>query len=399
LSQAAELETDLSALVEIWRDIGHAYVISYNAVAFASAMEHAIELASDEPTIAELYAELAFQAIARAGMWGAAPEGATVDGWVARAIEFALPDSATRAKALVARAYSDYDKSPELAIEAIRIAEGLGDPALASYAFDAQSLRAFGAREYIEALDWQRKRTALVNEIYDPDHKADIYFSATGPAIACTLFEEGRRYANSLAEVVRELSAHHRLHGVAVQVMLEELLGDWEAVGRLQPELEEAVRRNAGTPCVLEARTLLVCALGCAYRGGDDEARRLEVAAEAYRMTGYGTVQDSPRIRLALLRNDLDRVASLLGDPGVRRSNWAHLGSVATHIDGLAALGDRARVESYASEFLQPNMYLEPFALRALGLVREDATLIERALGRFEEFGLEWHAARTRALL
>ncbi|MDP9260729.1 MAG: AAA family ATPase, partial [Actinomycetota bacterium] len=323
LRQAAELETDPSALVEIWRDIGHAYVISYNAVAFASAMEHAIELASDAPTIAELYAELAFQAIARAGMWGAAPEGATVDGWVARAIEFALPDSATRAKALVARAYSDYDKSPELAIEAIRIAEGLGDPALASYAFDAQSLRAFGAREYTEALDWQRKRIALVNEIYDPDHKADIYFSATGPAIACTLFEEARRYANSLAEVVRELSAHHRLHGVAVQVMLEELLGDWDAVGRLQPQLEEAVRRNAGTPCVLEARTLLVCALGCAYRGHEDEARRLEVEAEAYRMTGYGTVQDSPRVRLALLRNDLDGVASLLGDPAVRRSNWA----------------------------------------------------------------------------
>lgn len=91
LSQATELEADPSALVEIWRDIGHAYVISYNAVAFASAMEHAIELASDEPTIAELYAELAFQAIARTGMWGIAPNAALVDDWVARALDLASP--------------------------------------------------------------------------------------------------------------------------------------------------------------------------------------------------------------------------------------------------------------------------------------------------------------------
>jgi hypothetical protein len=41
---------------------------------------------------------------------------------------------------------------------------------------------------------------------------------------------------------------------------------------------------------------------------------------------------------------------------------------------------------------------LEPFALRALGLVREDETLVDRAAERFEAFGLAWHAARTRAL-
>jgi hypothetical protein len=36
--------------------------------------------------------------------------------------------------------------------------------------------------------------------------------------------------------------------------------------------------------------------------------------------------------------------------------------------------------------------------LRALGLVREDETLLERAAERFEAFGLAWHAAETRAL-
>jgi hypothetical protein len=56
-------------------------------------------------------------------------------------------------------------------------------------------------------------------------------------------------------------------------------------------------------------------------------------------------------------------------------------------------------VEAEAPRLLEPNTYLEPFALRALGVAREDARLIERAAVRFEAFGLDWHAARTSALL
>ena len=83
----------------------------------------------------------------------------------------------------------------------------------------------------------------------------------------------------------------------------------------------------------------------------------------------------------------------------MRRTNWFYLSSMAAHMDGLAALGQRARVESEARRLLQPGAYLEPFALRALGLVREDASLVERAADRFESSGLYWHAARTRELL
>lgn len=116
-------------------------------------------------------------------------------------------------------------------------------------------------------------------------------------------------------------------------------------------------------------------------------------------MTGYGPLQDAPRVQLALHRNDLAAVESLLGEPGVRRATTYYLSSMATHLDGLAALGERERVETQAGRLLQPDTYLEPFALRALGVVREDAGLIERAAGRFEALGLDWHAARTRALL
>ena len=136
-----------------------------------------------------------------------------------------------------------------------------------------------------------------------------------------------------------------------------------------------------------------------AYRGEESEARRLEECAQEHSMTGYGTVLDTPRIQLALHRGDLDAVASLLGEPAVRRTNWFYLSSMATHLDALSALRDRERVEREANSVLQPNTYLEPFGLRALGIVREDRALIERAAATFAELGLAWHAETTRALV
>jgi hypothetical protein len=57
------------------------------------------------------------------------------------------------------------------------------------------------------------------------------------------------------------------------------------------------------------------------------------------------------------------------------------------------------RVELEAAEVLKPGVYLEPFALRALGIVREDESLVERAEERFRALGLDWHGAQTGLLL
>jgi len=48
---------------------------------------------------------------------------------------------------------------------------------------------------------------------------------------------------------------------------------------------------------------------------------------------------------------------------------------------------------------VQPGTYFEPFALRALGVVREEADLLDQAVTRFEAMKLGWHAEETRALL
>jgi hypothetical protein len=71
---------------------------------------------------------------------------------------------------------------------------------------------------------------------------------------------------------------------------------------------------------------------------------------------------------------------------------------MAAHLDGLAALGARDRVEAEAAPVV-PGTYLEPFGLRARGIVSEDRELIAQAAELFEDFGLDWHAAETRASL
>jgi hypothetical protein len=274
----------------------------------------------------------------------------------------------------------------------------LGDPVIRSYGFDGLCLTAVAAGDWDDAADWAHRRLSLVDEIDDPDHQQDIYSGAFTPAVARAQFDEARRHSRSGDEITRRLSPHHRLHGIGQSLVLEELLGDWEAATRLQPRVEDAVAANVATPCVLNERTLLVCALAHAYLGDEEEASRLERDAGAHRMSGYGPLQDAPRVQLALHRNDLAAVESLLGELGVRRATTYYLSSMATRLDGLAALGERGRVETEAGRLLQPNSYLEPFALRALGVVREDASLIERAASRFEALRLDWHAARTRAL-
>jgi hypothetical protein len=74
-------------------------------------------------------------------------------------------------------------------------------------------------------------------------------------------------------------------------------------------------------------------------------------------------------------------------------------GCTAGRLDGLAALRDRQRVEAEAAPLLRPGIYVEPFALRALGIVRGDDALIERAIVRFDAMGLDWHADETRLVL
>jgi hypothetical protein len=82
-----------------------------------------------------------------------------------------------------------------------------------------------------------------------------------------------------------------------------------------------------------------------------------------------------------------------------RRQIWFYSAAVTSYLDGLAALGDVDRVEADAPRFLDPPSVLEPFAQRALEVVRGDRSLLEQAALRFEAMELGRQAANTRQLI
>ena len=47
----------------------------------------------------------------------------------------------------------------------------------------------------------------------------------------------------------------------------------------------------------------------------------------------------------------------------------------------------------------QPQSYVEPFALRALAVVREDEELLRKAEALFAVLGLRWHSEQTAMLI
>jgi hypothetical protein len=181
-------------------------------------------------------------------------------------------------------------------------------------------------------------------------------------------------------------------------VEVEQLAGDWHRIRELTPRAEQAVGQNT-TRCLHNRLALLVCALASEHLGDEAEARRLEALSESGG-DHYGRVESL--IWLALSRDDLSALERLLGEQEQPRHSFLRsrkLAPVAARLDALAALGRTEAVEQEAPPLLRPGTYLEPFALRALGLVREDTALLERAAKCFEAITLAWHAAQTRSTL
>jgi hypothetical protein len=265
---------------------------------------------------------------------------------------------------------------------------------LRSFAWGTLAAAAFEASRFEDAYAWTRRRLEVLPAIDDPDRAGEILELAVPAVTAVGRLAEGRGLARKHDEVTQGLSPHHRLHAVAQTVDVEELAGDWAAIRQLTPLVEERVGANGDTPCLRNARSLLLCAVAWAHEAEEERARELERAADELGLEGYEYALDAPRLRLALLRGDR-RAAERLLDVRPPKTYTIGPGVIAARLDGLAAVGDRARVEVEAAPLLRPGIYLEPFALRALGIVRGDQTLIEQAIGRFQAMRLDWHAIET----
>jgi class 3 adenylate cyclase len=399
LERALDVEDDTAERAEIWRAIGSANALKFDGQAFWTAMEKSLEASTDPAFAADTYAELAFHTAIRSGMWAARPDSSLVESWIDRALELADDQGPARVKALLARAFWEPSRG-DAAEEAGLLVEGLRDPELLSRAWQARTDTAFACADYDVALARAQHGLKMIEVLTDPDHIADVYEHAIPACVATGRFDEARELAAKHFEVVQPLSAHHRLHGFAVRLELEEAAGRWESILDLAPATEAAVEANLATPCVRNARSLLVTALAAAYRGDDEVERRYEEHAEELSSHGLASVLSAPRTRLAILRGRLDeveRVAPTTTDLQETHS-WRALQEVAARLDALAVLRKRKQVHAEAPVLGRPGTYLEPFALRALALVDEDEALLERAIARFHELALDWHANETRRL-
>ena len=394
LRRALELESDPARQAELWYEIGCANALKYDGAAFTTAMERAIALGGPS---ADVYTELGFQTVQRAGMWMRRPDHDLVNGYIDRALELTPEGSAGRAKALVARALWNDDAAT--AQEAYELAERLGDVELRSHALTGLINARWAAVDYEGACALVGERIALLPQIVDPDHRANIWWIAISLYLGAGRFVDADRAVTFLEEETEGLTPHHRVHGIANRVDVATLAGRWEDVHQLTARVEPAVEANLATPCPKNVQTLLECAVASAHARDEAGSRRLEAKAGEIGMVGYGFYFHPPQLRLALARNDLAELGRLVGalDPE-ELEPWAY-DSRAALFDALVALGDRERIEADAPQWLQPGTYAEPFARRALGAVRGEKSLLNEAAGRFEEMGLAWHARETRNLL
>jgi hypothetical protein len=141
-----------------------------------------------------------------------------------------------------------------------------------------------------------------------------------------------------------------------------------------------------------------VCAAAAEILGDRGRSRELEADADELQAEGFGVTFGGPRMRLALAREDVGALQVLLDDnEWYSRQNWFVLPGAAVRLDALAVIGNEQTIQS--EDLLASDGYLEPFLLRALGIIREDEGLIAQADDRFRALRLDWHAGQTEALM
>jgi class 3 adenylate cyclase len=400
LHRALALEGVEPRQAELWRKIGRAHALKFDGEPFWKAMQRSLDVCYDRQTCGETYAELAYETVLRSGMWRTRPDPDLIDGWIDQALELAAPESRARARALLARCFLQRGDMRELAHEATLLVQRLGDVELRAQAYGACLTAAFAVADFREALTWSERQLELVDLISDADLLADVYEFALPAHCAAGRFQDARRFVEQHDAIVEPLTPHHRLHGISVRLELEEAVAGWDAILKLAERTQSVVDANLATPCIRNARSLLVTALAAAHQGDEARARALEKRAEEVKLSGSDISLGAPRVRIALLRGevpDIDVMTPPFGE--CRGRTWYALQATAARFDALAEVGDRRRIEDEAPELAKPNTYLEPFALRALGRVRKDVRLTEQAAERFDAMGLDWYAAETRALL
>jgi class 3 adenylate cyclase len=400
LRHALALEGDDRTKIEILRQIARAHEFNYATEPFREALEDALALGPERDVAADIYADLAHFGYGRSYMWKQPPPEEVGERWLATALELAGPRSEARGFALLARALGEpeTEAGAKAADEALALGEELGVPRLVLSAYEAKTLVAAAAGRFQEACEWADHARAVRGRESDPGWRAHQFFLGGFVYLRAGRTAEVPAFAAEFDQLARKLTPHDEMHAVALRTVLASTRGRWAELAGLRARVEASSAANVETPCQFNWRCLLVCALGLAHLGQERETGRLEERARAGAVVAGPVEREPALLRLALVRGDLAEVERILERLPAGVDPWG-LDAAAARLDALVALGDRARVEAEAARYVEAESYTHPFALRALGIVRNDAALLQRAFARFESMSLDWHADQTRALL
>jgi len=386
------------ARIEILTEKAHVLTLAYDIPGFRRAMEAALELRPERRVAAHIFAMLSFYGLGRPYMWKLPPPRELAEHWLSRALELSEPSSETRGYARLAEALSDPARRIEAAEEAYAIGTALGVPRLVVSSLEARTFAATEAGRYTEACEWADRALEAAPTLADPGYVSHHYWNAGFVYLRAGRFRNVRRFAEEFDRLISSIGEPHgEVHAVALHALLASAMCRWKDVADLAGRAEAAASANEDFPCQFNWRMLLVCALGLAQLGEDSEARRLEAIALTTAVVAGPAEREPSLLRLALFRGDHDRTRQILENLPPTRGPWA-VDNAAARLDALALLGERQRVELEAAPYLEEPSYTEPFALRAAGLVRCDASLLHKAATRFKTMGLDWRAEETRSL-
>jgi class 3 adenylate cyclase/tetratricopeptide (TPR) repeat protein len=397
LGRALNLEPDAQSKIQILQEIAWVHTHRYDAQGFRAALEEALALEPERAVAADIYAQLAYYALGRTYMWKEPPGRELGHEWLASALELSEPDSSARAWALLARAASDPSTRMENANEVHRLGEALGDARLVVFAYEAQTLGATEARRYEEACEWADRALAASPRLLNPNYESFQHWNAGFVYLRAGRLDGARRFAEHFDELASSLTPHDQVHAVGLHAVLGGVLGAWEALGNLAVRAEKASAANGDFPCQFNWRTLLLCALGLAGLGDEREARRLEEIGRASALVAGPPELEPALLRLALLRADEEETRRILEVLPARGGPF-DVDGAAARLDALLWLGEIQCLEQEATPFLDEHGYTRPFAQRALGIARGNASLVDEAASSFDAMGLAWRAAETRDL-
>jgi class 3 adenylate cyclase/tetratricopeptide (TPR) repeat protein len=393
LRRAVELEPDQGAQADLWFAIGHASALKYDGENFVEAMERALAFGAAP---GDVYPELAFQFALRSGMWQRRLDDSITAEWISRAVADSQDGTPARVRALIAQSLRDDDL--DSARVALAVADKLEDPVLRFDALGAVESVLEELGDLRDALDVAGMRAELIEQVADPDRVADAYFMRADLFINLGRFDDARAMTDRMEETVAGLTPHHLVHGLGMRLMLESAVQDWEAVRRLTQRTEESIEANLATPCPFNVGLLILLAAGWAHAASTVEPKRLLARVEDIGMTSYVAFYAPRWLALAIARHDREEIRRIIDSVQPARLTPGNWDQWTTLFDGLVEVGDTERIEAEASQWLNRDMFVTPFAVRALAFARRDEALLTDAAARFETMGLDRHAQRTRAL-